>query len=226
MKIVYLALALTLSGCGTYHEVGPKGDKGDPGTPTTPTLTPFEKEVTQLLQDENDYRLGLGQSILSSGLSCSVQLITSGQFLSNSSPNFVSGQQIVLSGSPFTYLYKSDFNQPDSAGSVPNSLLPTAIQPLFLSQNYKITCSGQLIVVESGWYNFELNSDDGSILNVSGSNIIYNDGNHGMTLKTGLKYLHKGVTPFSLTYAQTGGGNFGLIMRMNGLLINPIQYAH
>lgn len=216
-----------LSACG---QKGDKGDAGGPGptgpaAPTTP-VTEEDQDIADLLKEENDYRLGLGQTQLSAGLSCSVVQVASGQWLSSSSPGYPGSGVIVTTGTTYTYLYKGSFNQPDSAGSSPILLLPSALRPMFAGKNFKISCSGFVVVRETNWYDFSLNSDDGSILTVDGTQVINNDNNHGMTLKTGSKYLRRGVRSFSISYAQTGSGNFGLILKAGNELIDGKYYAH
>ncbi|NJO48170.1 MAG: hypothetical protein HC840_00480 [Leptolyngbyaceae cyanobacterium RM2_2_4] len=209
---------------GTPGAPGQDGDDGDDYVP--PAVTPEQADIDFLLDDENAYRLSLGQTELSSGLSCTVQAIASGQWLSSSSPGYNSGQGVVsMTGTAYAYLFKGTFNQLNGP-SGPNSILPLAIQPLFLSNNYRIVCTGHIVVRETAYYNFELNSDDGSILTVNGTQVVNNDGNHGMTAKSGTILLRRGVRTFTLSYAQTGGGNFGLILKANGSLIDGKYYAH
>lgn len=221
LAVCMLTLGL-LSACGQPGSQGPAGQDAVVPSPSNP-------DVASLVVDENTYREGLGQAALTSGLSCSVQLLSSGQWLSSSSPGYQSAQGVVvaLSGSTnYTFLLSSVINQADTAGNQPNLLIPSAIRPLFINQNYKISCSGQIVVTQTAYYNFDVNSDDGSILSVDGSQVVNNDGNHGMTDKSGTKYLRRGVHTISLLYAQTGSGNFGLIVQANGGLIDPGYLFH
>lgn len=223
-KLLVVLSSLMLISCGQ----GPKGDQGDAGVVTPPSSSPVQTDIASLISDENTYREGLGQTELSSGLSCSVQLLGSGQWLSSSSPGYQAAQGVVtaLPGSTsYSYLLQAPINQPNSSSGT-NSLIPTAIQSLFVNQNYKISCSGQIVVTNTGYYSFDLNSDDGSILTVDGSQVINNDGNHGMTEKVGTKYLRRGVHTFSLLYAQSGSGAFGLVLLANGNLIDPMYLFH
>ncbi len=215
---------------GATGAVGATGATGPQGPAASPTLSPSPSETAvQLLVDsENAYREGLGQTELSPGLSCNVQLIGSGQWLSASSPGYVAAQGVVtaLAGSTnYTYLFTAPFNQPNAA-SGPDSDIPVPLQPLFESQNYKISCSGQIVVTTTDYYNFDVNSDDGSILSVDGATVVNNDGNHAITDKSGTKYLRQGVHTFSLLYAQSGGGNFGLVVQWNGSLVPGTVWYH
>ena len=230
LMIALLVASVGLTACGG------KGDKGDAGVPGVdapvppPAVVDSEQEdIDALLVDENDYRLGLGQTMLTAGLSCSVVKVNSGQCLSSSSTaaGCNPGNVIVTTGNTtYTYLYKGNFTQPDSSGADPILLLPANLRPMFQGQNFKISCSGVIVVRETNWYNFSLNSDDGSILTVDGTQVINNDNNHGMTLKTGSKYLRRGVKSFSLQYAQTGSGNYGLELKAGGAAIDGKYYAH
>lgn len=234
--LLAIILAITVTGCGkgdpgergadgAVGAVGPAGPQGEPAP--TPTVTAEEQDILNLVSDENDYRLYLGQTELSAGLSCTVQQVASGQWLSSSSPGYNSGQGVVtMTGPTYSYLYKGDFTQANSSGSAQNLLLPAAVRPLFVNVNYRIVCSGQIVVTETGYYDFALNSDDGSILTVDGTQVINNDGNHGMVLKHGTKLLRRGVRTFSLQYAQTGSGNFGLELTASDSPIPSNRYYH
>lgn len=218
--ILVLMVALTLVGCGkdceTVHvtEVvqAPGGNE------------PAKSDVQRLIDDENSYRLGLGQTMLSNGLSCSVQQVSSGQWLSSSSPGYPGSGTIVLTGTNYTFLLAKAINAPSS--SDPFSLLPTALQPVFAGKNFRMNCSGQIVIPQDGYVNFSLDSDDGSILTVGGTQVINNDGNHGMTLKTGSKFFRRGVHSISLNYAQTGGGPQGLVLLMDGADVPAAQLLH
>lgn len=233
-KYVMMAMVIAtigLTACGK----GPQGDQGIPGTPGAPAPTPtppvvdeVQQDIDALIDDENDYRLGLGQTALSAGLSCSVVKVASGQCLSSSSTaaGCNSGNVIVTTGTTYTYLYKGNFTQASSSGGDPILLLPPSLRGLFQGQNFKISCSGFIVVRETNWYDFSLNSDDGSILTIDGTQVVNNDNNHGMTLKTGSKFLRRGVKSFSLQYAQTGSGNYGLELTAGGSAIDGKYYAH
>lgn len=230
-NVCYFFITMCLMSCGSSS-----GDSASsvpvPGPTVTVTPEPVvsapESQVQQLVDAENVYREGLGQSYLTPGLTCSVQLVGTGQWLSSSSPGYQSTQGVVtaLSGSTsYSYLFQSSFNQPDSSSGV-NSVIPEAVQSLYVGQNYKITCSGQLVATDTNYYNFDVDSDDGSILTVDGVQVVNNDGNHSITDKTGTKYLRQGVHTFNLSYAQSGSGNFGLVVNWNSNLIPGTVWYH
>jgi PA14 domain len=231
---------VTLSGCGKGDpgDAGSTGATGDTGAtgaqgpagPVTvvPSPTPTESDVQTIVDDENTNREAQGQAALTAGLGCTVQLMGSGQWLSSASPGYNAGQGVLtaLAGSSaYGYLFTNAFNQPDTASGV-NGLLPTGLQNIFVGQNYKISCNGQIVVTTDGYYGFDMNSDDGSILTIDGAQVINNDGNHAMTDKVGTKYLRRAVHTFSLLYAQSGGGNFGLILQANGSVIPGSVFYH
>jgi hypothetical protein len=127
------------------------------------------------------------------------------------------GTAAVLAGSAKAYTQTAGFNQPNaSTGS--NSCVAPEYQYLLPEWvDYKISCSGYLVIAQAGTYDFDVNSDDGSILTVSGLGATFtvgNDGTHAMTDKstsTGT-WLYPGVYNFSLQYGQLGGGNWGLVV--------------
>lgn len=223
LKYLILSALFTLAaltGCG-------KGPKGDTVVVAVPAPAAPESETQRLVDAENDYRLSLGQSALSQGLSCTVQAVASGQWLSASSPGYNAGQGVVvLSGTSYAYLMTGAFNQANASGGSLNSVLPAPIRSVFASINYKINCTGQIVVTETGYYNFSLASDDGSILTVAGTQVVNNDGNHAIQEKQGLKMLRAGVHTFSLQYAQTGGGNFALLLSANGVQVPGSAFYH
>lgn len=220
-KMLLIGTFLLLAACA--GEKGAKGDKGD--SVPVPTVTPLEQDIQNLVNEENEYRLTLGQTVLTSGLSCSVQQVSSGQRISSSSPSGL-GAVIVITGTRYTFLLKDEINFTGGNMGVQNDLLPSALRPVFQSLNYLLRCEGQLVVTETDYYNFELNSDDGSILTIDGSVVINNDGNHGMTVKTGFKHLRRGVSQFKLEYAQTGSGASGLVLTSSGETIHPMFLFH
>lgn len=218
-----LPLAILISACNGHAP----GSQLEYVNVTTPAASPTQDEqIQQVVDNENQYRLLLGQTVLSSGLSCSVQAVSSGQWLSSSSPGYNAGQgTLVTTGTSYSFLNTYGFNQQDQSGGQALGLLPAAIAPLFLS-NFKMVCNGQLIVTETNYYGFDLASDDGSILTIDGVQVINLDGNHGIQHKVGSKLLKVGVHTFGLSFAQSGAGNFALILQSNGSLIDPKYYFH
>lgn len=232
-KVLLIAMVFAsvgLTACGEF-----KGAKGDPGvnapTPTPPPVVDdVQADIDELVAQKNADRALLAQAPLTSGLACTVAKVASGQCLtyhaSYTNGCTTNANAIVTTGTTYTYLYKGSFNQSNSANSDPILLLPEALRPVFQGQNFKIVCTGQIVVTESNYYDFSLNSDDGSLLYVNNGLVINNDNNHGMTLKQGTSLLYRGVQPFSLQYAQTGGGNFGLILQAGGAPIDARHYFH
>lgn len=226
MKKLILAFLATglLAACagpsGNDGSTGPQGPQG-PAAPT-PTVSDEQADINALVSDENDYRLGLGQTQLSEGLSCTLYTITGGDRIqaSISGHNTLTGITQVA-----TYLYKGWFNQPDSPVSDGMNVLPTALRSLYTNM-YLLRCQGQIVVRESDYYNFTVNSDDASVLYIDGAKLVDNDNNHGVTAVSGQKYLRRGVHTFRLDYAQAGGGNQALQVLAGGQFINPIYYFH
>lgn len=202
---------------------GPEGDRGPQGEPApTPVVTPLQADINALVLDENTYRLGLGQTQLSEGLSCTLYTITGGDRIQSS----IAGHNTLTGLSQVgTYLYKGAFNQPDSPTSDGMNVLPPALRAAYTNM-YMLRCQGQVVITDSNWYSFSVSSDDASVLYVDGAKVVDNDNNHGVTTVTGSKYLRRGVHTIRLDYAQAGGGNQALIVQMNSSSINPALYYH
>jgi len=236
VNILILALAMTACARGDKGDQGNTGATGPQGPAVpAPVVSPAQEQIDALVASENSYRESQGQTELSQGLTCSVQAISSGGFLSTSSPNYVAATctanplsaacALVLTGSSYPFL-GTNFDQVNS-NSGPNSVITDPyIRSLFTSNNYKISCSGQLVVTEDGYHGFSMSSDDGSILTVDGAQVINNDGNHGITTVAGTKLLRSGVHTFSLVYAQSGAGQFALVLNMNGSVLPAANLYH
>jgi hypothetical protein len=229
LSIIILALAMSACARGDKGDIGSPGGQGPTGpqgpAAPVPTVDPIQAQINTLVAEENKWRESQGQTELSQGLSCSVQAISAGQYLSSSSPGYTAAQAIVLAGSSYPFL-GSNFDQPNS-GAGPNSVITDPyIQSLFTSNNYRISCLGQLVVLEDGYHGFTMSSDDGSILTIDGAQVINNDANHGVVTVSGTKLLRAGVHTFSLLYAQSGGGNFALVLNMNGSVLPAANLYH
>lgn len=219
-------ISVSLVGCGSemyyaYPVPGPTVT----GLPAV--LAPADQEsanILALVQSENDYREGLGQSALTGGLGCALYTLTGGQFIQNDATHTPTLTGISLVA---TFLYKDVFNQLNSSANDGLNVLPAALRS---NPSYKnlilLRCQGQLVVTSTGYVNFDLISDDGSVLYVDGSRVIDNDGNHGATEKISQKYLREGVHAFRLDFAQTGAGNQALILKANGSLIPGAYLYH
>ncbi len=67
--------------------------------------------------------------------------------------------------------------------------------------------SGKLRVDDSAQYRFFTNSDDGSRLYIDGKLVVNNDGNHGMSEKSGRIRLDAGMHDLLVTYYDNGGSD-------------------
>ena len=231
MKYISLLVlsVMCLSACGQ----GPQGPAGATTIIDTDSTTTTNADIIDVLQNGahgNDYRLGLGQTELSSGLSCQVQKVSAGQCLSAAaagSAACVGQPTVTLVGTNYAYTYDGAFNQPNAAGSGTFNLIPTPLQTTFENANFRIVCTGFMTVTTPGWYEYEDISDDGSIVFLDGATL-YNDGNHAGNAVPVVQsvYLTRDVHTFQVLYAQTGAGNFGLILTQNNLAIDPATLYH
>jgi hypothetical protein len=191
-------------------------------TPTPPTPDEEQDTINHLVEDENEYRDSWGSSLLTTGLTCTLYTISGGSRIQVSIPGHT---QLTGKTKVTSYLYKGEFNQPNVSTSLGLNVLPTALKNTYKNMYY-LQCVGFLVATASSTYQFDLTSDDASLLYVSGAKVIDNDNNHGATLVTGSKYLRKGVHSFKLEYAQAGGGSQALILKMNSALLNPKYLYH
>ncbi len=228
MKYACILLFAALTACQGYKgdvgatgATGPQGPQG-PAAPVTPPSA-----IQTIVDSENAYRETLGQAPLTPGLACSVQAIASGTYLSSTSPGYTAAQALVMTGSSYSYLLSSSINQANVAGTAGNSLIDPGIRPLFLNNNYRIVCTGALVVTEDGYYSFSTSSDDGSLLYIDGSLVVDNDGAHGLQTISGTKLLQAAIThTFQFYYAESAGGNIAMVVNMNGAVLPAANLYH
>lgn len=65
---------------------------------------------------------------------------------------------------------------------------------------------GYIDMPATGAYEFWTESDDGSILSIDGEIVVNNDGDHGMSEKSGIAFLQKGYHSIRIIYFNSGGG--------------------
>lgn len=235
-KVLMVGLALMLSACGSYKSVDSVPVEQEPiatqpGTPIAwPTPAPISTpayvdymalEIQALVADENSYRLGLGQTELSPGLSCVLYTTTGGDRIQASvaGHNTLTGITQVA-----TFLFQGVFNQVDSLSSTKLNILPVALQPLY-QNNILLRCQGQIVILNTGYQKFDLSSDDGSNLYIDGVLTVMNDNAHASQTVSGQRYMRRGVHTFRLDFSQEQGYQ-ELILNMNGSSINPNLYQH
>ena len=207
--MLLLLLAVVVAACGRHHD-----------TKTVVQLPPIEvpvevpvpappaplTDVEQIIADKNEFRIASGQLPLTKGLTCTLH--------ESSNPDLT----VALPSAKYTFAMFMAFNQPDSSVNTRLNILPPALQAMYVN-NFAIRCQGQIVITESGYYPFELTSDDGSMLYIDGALTVNNNGNHGSTTVVGAKLLERGVHSFRLDYAQTGGGSQSLILKSSGVVI-------
>jgi len=81
--------------------------------------------------------------------------------------------------------------------------------------DFAVRWSGFLIVKTAGSYKFSLISDDGSKLSVDSSEVVNNDGLHGMRNREGKKVLTLGLHKLLLEFFEKGG-RAGMVFKYSG----------
>lgn len=194
-----------------------------PTTPPVVVVDEVQQDIDLIVREHNDWQIASGLSPISRGLSCSAVEISSGTRISSSSPSWL-GPVISLTGPTYLYVFFDEINQPFSTSGVSN-LLPEPLRPVFLSKKYLVRCVGYIVLLESRYYGFSLESSDGSILYIDNSILINNDGNHGMTSLVGARLLRRGIHSFKIEYMQLYT-NHGLILTMDGEVVDPRLFYH
>lgn len=206
---------ILFSGCGKESKIE---------TVTTTQYVPVSAseadEINSVVQEENTYRLSVGQAIVSRGLTCTLYANITG------SPAGIPGTPVrpsdgtgtvagSLPSSTLSYVLLGNFDSPNDSANVGINILPENIRNQY-TQWYLVRCTGYIVIVDTGYYNFSLTSDDASLLYVDNVLVVNNNGNHGMDVRSGVRQLRRGVHQFRLDYMQGPGGGQGLNLSSNG----------
>jgi hypothetical protein len=70
--------------------------------------------------------------------------------------------------------------------------------------------TGDLNVAANGTYSFKLNSDDGSVLFIDGSQVVFDGNPHGPTVVSGSATLSAGIHRFEIQFFECCGGGSGV----------------
>lgn len=92
--------------------------------------------------------------------------------------------------------------QADSTGALP----AFDINPFLPKNAFSIVYEGYIKVEKDGIYEFDLNSDDGTLLYIGDELVADNDGEHAPEEKTAIVPLRKGFHKVKLQYFNAGGG--------------------
>ena len=95
--------------------------------------------------------------------------------------------------------------KPKAVAVVPDIKMDVPI--LAKRDQFGLRFTGMISVDRPGKYTFYTRSDDGSRLYVGGESVVNNDGNHGMSEKSGSIELSSGSHPIVVTYFDSGGGD-------------------
>lgn len=225
LSISGIVLMVIVSGCGEVSSIDPTPPVGNAPNPSLPQTQ--QDQVNALVVSENQYREGLGGTALTNGLSCTLQTFTNGSYI-NSTNIVGNSQSPVLTGlkTIATFLLTEAFNQPNTLVSANLNVLPVALQedPVY-QNNILLTCTGQIVVTATDYYDFDILSDDGSVVYIDGAELIDNDGVHSARDVSGTKYLRLGVHSFTLKFFQ-GNGSQALVFSENGSVMNSMYFYH
>jgi PA14 domain len=223
MKYALVLIALTLVSCagtsGSNGAQGAPGAMGQAGPAGQVTVLPPDLDtISDVIQEYNENRVAQGQDSVESGLACTLYTVP------NTTTQIV-GATLTTVGS-WTYTGLSDgsmFNQPNGPSSPGINVLPSPLQGIYTAY-YLIKCTGVYVVPESGWYEFDLASDDGANLYINGL-LINNDGVHGITEKSATKFFSRGVASFELDFFDAGGDH-ALMLMSSGVLVPAVNFYH
>lgn len=232
MKKIFIICLLSFNtvSCGPseFYTTGQPMPVPGPTVTVTPSPTilsaeeQIEQDIAKVVSEENLYRDSQGNTLLTPGLSCALFTITGGQYIQSGgsfTPTLTGITQKAL------FKYVGDFNQPDSPATDGLNVLPLNLRSTYTNM-FLLRCTGFLVSIDNGYRQFELGSDDGSVLYIDGTKLVDNDGQHGLLVKTNTKLMRKGVYTFRLDFAQSGGGNQALIFSIDGVITDSQYFYH
>lgn len=206
-----LVLSVILFGCAGND--GRDGLDGAPG-PTIIVPPPASPSALQTVVAEyNEQRAAVGQELIQPGLACTLYTV----------PNTTTAIVGAVLTTVGTWGYSGNFDFPNAGSSPGLGLLPSTLRSIYTSY-YIVKCSGLYINPASGFYGFDLSSDDGANLALNGA-FINNDGTHGITTKSGAKYLARGVYSFQMDYMDIGGSH-ALMLKSGGVAVSSEHFYH
>ncbi len=196
---------------------GPTGNSGAPGPqgPASPTVPPPlpPTPIQVAIGEFNDQRVAVGQDPATLGLSCSLYTVPN-------TTTAIIGAALTGVGS---WTYNGVFDDPNVSSSPGLLVLPSAIRSLYTAY-YIVKCTGLFVAGASGFYSFDLSSDDGANLYVNGL-LINNDGVHGITTKSATRFINRGVVSFELDFFDAGG-NHALMLYSGGAPVPVENFYH
>jgi len=135
-----------------------------------------------------------------------------------SNPSNLVTQATVVNGVFYSYYegvwdWLPDFNQltPVTTGIIPNVSLSPRLQNDYFGFKYEAVIN----IPTTGTYTFYTASDDGSKLYVDGTQVVNNDGLHGVIESSGQITLTEGSHDFEVVFFEKGGGE-ALTVRWQG----------
>lgn len=203
--LALLALAMFLTGC-VYKNDTPNNDSN--------VILPVNNtDLEDVVSQYNANKAAQGQSQVQPGVLCTLYTVpqTTAQIV---------GALLTTIGS---FPYHGAFNQLSEPVGNGLNILPPPLANLYQSW-FIVKCTGLLFITDNNWHQFDLNSDDGSNLYISGL-LINNDGLHGIQTKSGVKFLSRGAVSFELDFFQSNG-NLALILNMDGTLLPAANLYH
>lgn len=211
--LLLIAVTLVITACqdGLNGSMGPQGPAGPPAVLPPPPAAPDALQV--MVSEYNEQRAAIGQELIQPGLQCTLYTVPN-------TTTLIVGATLTTVGS---WGYLGDFNIANGPSSPGLSLLPLTLRSIYTSY-YIVKCSGLYVNGASGFYGFDLSSDDGANLSLNGA-FLNNDGTHGITTKSGAKYLARGVYSFQLDYLDIGGSH-ALILSSGGVPVSAEHFYH
>lgn len=122
------------------------------------------------------------------------------------------GVKFAFYKNSFKLVKEIEQSTPTETGETKSVMLPQFAKKIDSKEPFAATFDGFINISNDGIYEFQLESDDGSILMIGEEVVVDNDGLHSFQIKTGIVPLKKGFHRIRLKFFQ-GGGDIALNLR-------------
>lgn len=216
LGIAVFCITLSMISCGT----GPQGQRGPSGFNISTGSGGSAASPDAIQTIVNNYNEGLisqGSDPLTQGLKCTLYTVPNMPatpcLLASSVPGCTVLSTTVEYAAVGSFTYNGAVDQPNENSTGNLNVLPTQLQPLY-QNNIALTCTGYIVNTDYNYHEFDLASDDGSLLYINDSLLVNNDGAHAVSDVKAEKYLQAQVYSFQLNYFQVNS-NTALVVNMD-----------
>jgi hypothetical protein len=225
---IALLSLLLLTACGSSLQVLQSPTTQVVAQPSPSPSPSAGAAISEIVNSYNQYLVSQGSDPITPGLRCTLYKIANLPATPCILASSISGCEVISSTTGYalvgSFTYTGAIDQVNQAGTAGFNVLPPALQSLYAT-DFAVTCTGYFVNTDDNYHEFDVDSDDGSVLSINGNVVVNNDGLHSATDIKGEKFLEAQVYSFEVQYFQ-GPGNVALIVNMDGNVLPAANLYH